>query len=104
MASGKNATKKKTTSKGKTESHDVMLSPKYMEKSLNLIQEALRCGSDVLQLENGDIVTTGTKTVITTYRWDKKTGEMTRISSEEASETPFPIPIVTGARRKRKKK
>lgn len=49
---------------------DAMNDPGYIRQSSALINEALKKGFDVLQLANGDIVTTGTKTIVTQYIWD----------------------------------
>ena len=40
---------------------NMMNDPNYLRQSSSLINEALQKGFDVLQLANGDIVTTGTK-------------------------------------------
>ncbi len=65
------------------DSDDVMSNPDYLRKSSEIITEALKKGFDVLQLENGDIVTTGTKVVVTTYRWDSKGRKMAKVSAKE---------------------
>lgn len=49
---------------------DLMANPEYLRHSSSIINEALKDGFDVLQLPNGDIVTTGTKIITNTYRWD----------------------------------
>lgn len=49
---------------------DLMTNPEYLRHSSAVINEALKEGFDVLQLPNGDIVTTGTKTIVHTYIWD----------------------------------
>ncbi len=49
---------------------NMMTDPAYLRQSSALINEALQKGFDVLQLASGDIVTTGTKTVIYQYTWD----------------------------------
>ncbi len=59
---------------------DVMLDARYIKQSANLIQDALQKGFDVLQMANGDIVTTGTKTVVYKYTWDEDTGKLKRSS------------------------
>ncbi len=55
----------------------------YLRHSSSIISEALQKGCDVLQLENGDIVTTGTKVVVTQYHWDEAQQKMTKISAKE---------------------
>jgi Protein of unknown function (DUF2671) len=46
----------------------------------------LQKGFDVLQLDNGDIVTTGTKIVVTQYHWDTEKGKMMKLSAKERKE------------------
>lgn len=55
----------------------------YLRQSSSLINEALQKGFDVLQLANGDIVTTGTKTIVYTYSWDKEKSKLIREKSSE---------------------
>lgn len=55
----------------------------YLRQSSALINEALQKGFDVLQLANGDIVTTGTKTIVHTYSWDKQQQKLTRAKAAE---------------------
>lgn len=55
---------------------DLMANPEYLRHSSAVINEALKEGFDVLQLPNGDIVTTGTKTIVNTYVWDGATGRL----------------------------
>ncbi len=62
---------------------DVMSDPEYLRHSSNIISEALQKGFDVLQLENGDIVTTGTKVVVTQYRWDAEQQKMRKLTAKE---------------------
>jgi hypothetical protein len=63
---------------GDPEITNMMLDPRYLRQSSSLIQEALQKGFDVLQLANGDIVTTGTKTVVYQYTWDSEKGKLTK--------------------------
>jgi hypothetical protein len=49
---------------------ELMANPEYLRHSSAVINEALKEGFDVLQLPNGDIVTTGTKTIVNTFVWD----------------------------------
>ena len=78
----------------------VMTDARYLRQSASLIGEALQKGFDVLQLANGDIVTTGTKTVVYTYTWDEEKGKLVRVKGkarkadqpmleDEADETEF---------------
>ena len=57
---------------------DLMANPEYLRHSSAIIHEALKDGFDVLQLPNGDIVTTGTKIITNTYAWDAKNGKLTK--------------------------
>jgi len=59
---------------------DIMMDPNYLRSSSSIISEALHKGFDVLQLENGDIVTTGTKVIVTQYHWDKAKSKMVKLS------------------------
>jgi len=61
---------------------NMMLDPRYLRQSSSLIQDALQKGFDVLQLANGDIVTTGTKTVVYQYAWDQEKGKLIKTKSE----------------------
>ncbi len=66
----------KNTQENEPEITNMMLDPRYLRQSSALIQEALQKGFDVLQLANGDIVTTGTKTVVYQYSWDEERGKL----------------------------
>lgn len=57
---------------------NMMMDARYLRQSSSLIHEALQKGFDVLQLANGDIVTTGTKTVVYQYTWDESKGKLVR--------------------------
>src|SRR5271154_4258253 len=63
---------------------NMMLDPRYLRQSSSLIQDALQKGFDVLQLANGDIVTTGTKTVVYQYAWDEEKGKLIKTKPETA--------------------
>lgn len=75
---------------------DMMADPRYLRQSSALINEALQKGFDVLQLSDGSIVTTGTKTVVYQYSWDGEKGKLVRTKSESSS-TPRPKaqPMIT---------
>lgn len=62
---------------------DLMTDPDYLRQSSSLINEALQKGFDVLQLANGDIVTTGTKTIVHQYTWDTGKGKLTKMKQQE---------------------
>lgn len=57
---------------------DLMANPEYLRYSSAIINDALKEGFDVLQLPNGDIVTTGTKIITNTFMWDAKKNAMTK--------------------------
>lgn len=59
-------------------SMNVMSDARYLRQSSSLVQEYLQKGFDVLQLANGDIVTTGTKTVVHQYIWDDEKGKLVK--------------------------
>jgi hypothetical protein len=61
---------------------NMMLDARYLRQSSSLIQDALQKGFDVLQLANGDIVTTGTKTVVYHYTWDQEKGKLVKSKPE----------------------
>lgn len=63
---------------------NMMMDARYLRQSSSLIQEALQKGFDVLQLANGDIVTTGTKTIVYQYSWDEERGKLMRIKPDSS--------------------
>jgi hypothetical protein len=58
---------------------DLMANPEYLRHSSSIINDALKDGFDVLQLPNGDIVATGTKTIVHTYSWDNANSSLVKI-------------------------
>lgn len=65
--------------------------PTYIRQSASLIRQALEEGCDVLQLPNGDIVTTMVKTVVTQYIWkDGKLVEVKAKPAKRAKKKQFP--------------
>ena len=62
---------------------NMMMDPRYLRQSSSLIQDALQKGFDVLQLASGDIVTTGTKTVVYQYTWDESRGKLVKIKADK---------------------
>src|SRR3954464_10349575 len=72
----------KKHSEAEPEITNMMLDPRYLRQSSSLIQEALQKGFDVLQLANGDIVTTGTKTVVYQYTWSDEKGKLIKTKPE----------------------
>lgn len=61
----------------------MMMDPDYLRQSSTLIQEALQKGFDVLQLANGDIVCTGTRTIVHRYSWDEDKTKLALIKPEK---------------------
>ena len=61
---------------------NMMLDPRYLRQSSALIQESLQKGFDVLQLASGDIVMTGTKTIVHQYTWDDEMGKLVKAKTE----------------------
>ena len=58
---------------------EMMLDPRYLRQSSSLINEGLQKGFDVLQLEDGEIIMTGTRTIVHRYHWDAEKGKLVRI-------------------------
>ncbi len=65
---------------------DLMANPEYLRHSSSVINDALKDGFDVLQLPNGDIVTTGTKIITHTYVWDQSKAKL--VKARAPSEKP----------------
>ncbi len=57
---------------------DIMLDIKYIRESCALIAEVLSNGCDVMQMANGDIITTELKPVTIQYIWDNEKGKLVR--------------------------
>ena len=57
--------------------------PKYMEQLQVLINQSLENGQDILELPNGEVVLTVTKTIIDRYRWNDEAQQIEKISHEE---------------------
>lgn len=85
---------RKAENGGDPEITSIMLDPRYLRQSSSLIQDALQKGFDVLQLANGDIVTTGTKTVVYQYAWDSDKGKL--VKSKPKTERKVRAPSVSG--------
>jgi len=68
---------------GEVESAEFMSDPKYSESCQDIMNEALQKGFDIIHMENGDIITTGTKVIVTQYRWDPENQEMVKIMSKQ---------------------
>lgn len=92
MASVKDVLSNIQSSASRKDEGDIMANPDYLRKSQALITDALQKGFDVLQLESGDVVVTGTKTIVTQYAWDGKKGKMTKVvkrGKRKASDEDF---------------
>jgi Protein of unknown function (DUF2671) len=63
---------------------NMMNDPAYLRQSSALINEALQKGFDVLQLASGDIVTTGTKTVVYQYTWDSEKCKLVKTKTADS--------------------
>lgn len=70
-----------------------LASPSYLRQSSNLIKEALQSGFDVLQLANGDIVTTGTKTIVNKYEWNATKNKLVKVKAANRNEARETKPI-----------
>lgn len=79
--------KAEAPSRDGSELSDLMSNPDYLRHSSAIIHEALKDGFDVLQLPNGDIVTTGTKIITNTFVWDATTGSMSKARAGAAKGT-----------------
>lgn len=84
LASKRISTPAAKKTEGEPEITNMMLDPRYLRQSSALIQDALQKGFDVLQLANGDIVTTGTKTVVYQYAWNEEKGKLIKTKPENA--------------------
>jgi hypothetical protein len=71
-------------SPGTSPSPDYLSDQKYAQNCEEIISNALSKGYDVVQLENGDIITTGTKLVVTKYGWDPARKKMQKIASRKS--------------------
>src|SRR5262249_44666861 len=85
----------KKNAEGEPEITNMMLDPRYLRQSSSLIQDALQKGFDVLQLANGDIVTTGTKTVVYQYAWDESKGKLMKTKPDGARKLRR-VPVAEG--------
>ncbi len=72
--------------KGKGESVEFMKDEMYIDSCQEIIKEALQKGYDVIHMENGDIITTGTKVIVTQYRWDSDKQKMVKVLSKQKGE------------------
>ncbi len=58
----------------------------YNEACEDIINDALKHGHDVLHMENGDIITTGTKVIVTQYRWDPSKKKMQKVLTKQKTD------------------
>lgn len=58
---------------------EMMLDPSYLRQSSSLVNEALQKGFDVVQMDDGDLVVTGTRTLVYRFHWDASKGRMVKI-------------------------
>lgn len=65
---------------------DFLNDDEYAESCEEIINDALKHGYDVLHMENGDIITTGTKVIVTQYRWDSAKRKMLKVSTKQKTE------------------
>ncbi|MDG1286034.1 MAG: DUF2671 domain-containing protein [Rickettsiales bacterium] len=65
---------------------EMMMDPRYLRQSSSLVNQALQKGFDVLQMEDGEIVMTGTKTIIYRYQWDAEEGMLMKKAIESKEE------------------
>jgi hypothetical protein len=84
----------KKSAEAEPEITNMMLDPRYLRQSSSLIQDALQKGFDVLQLANGDIVTTGTKTVVYQYAWDEEKGKLVKTKPEIGRKSRRVAPVI----------
>ncbi len=64
---------------------DLINNDDYVDSCQSIIDDALKHGYDVLQMENGDIITTGTKVIVTQYRWDNDKQKMVKVMTKQKS-------------------
>jgi hypothetical protein len=67
----------------KADNLDFLNDEAYIDSCQDIINEALGHGYDVLNMENGDIITTGTKVIVTQYRWDDEKKKMIKVMSKQ---------------------
>jgi hypothetical protein len=55
---------------------DLMAEEGYRDACRDVFNEAMEKGLDVIQMENGDIITTGTELVVNIFSWDASKKKM----------------------------
>jgi len=76
---------------------DIMLDTNYIRESCALITEALSNGCDVMQMANGDIITTELKPITIQYVWNNEKGKLVR--GPHTHKPPKVIPRKSRARK-----
>ncbi len=71
------------SAKGKADNQDFMNDDNYIDSSEEIIKDALKNGFDIIHMENGDIITTGTKVIVTQYHWDSEKKKMIKVMSKQ---------------------
>lgn len=61
-----------------TETRELMDNAVYMRQSLFIMRAAVDEGMDVLQLANGDIITSGMQPIEIRYGWDEAKGKIVK--------------------------
>jgi hypothetical protein len=72
----------KDLSKQQDDSDNIFSDVNYMRQSASLINNCLHKGSYVVQMTDGDIFVTETKTVTFQYTWDKDSGKLVRVTNK----------------------
>jgi hypothetical protein len=75
---------------------DVLTDMRYIRKSGALITDALQKGCDVMQMPNGDVVVTETRTISVVYSWNNDTARFDKLKansrvSKASSETEHEV-------------
>jgi len=65
------------------EDQDFLGDDAYVESCQEIMGDALKNGYDVLHMENGDIITTGTKIIVTQYHWDPAKKKMVKVMTKQ---------------------
>lgn len=71
------------SAKAKGDGSNFMADEDYIEASEEIIKDALQNGFDIIHMENGDIITTGTKVIVTQYHWDANKQKMVKVMSKQ---------------------
>ena len=86
---------KKRDTSTKTEEANILSNPSYICASSQVITNALKQGSDVMQLPNGEIIITEYKAITVHYHWDiEKKKIIRKIKNFSSSEIKKPMTVV----------